>query len=157
MNSLSKNDTQLYFAFGSNMSNKQVHERCPSAKKVALGFIPNYDLVFNRKGSYRPGGVASIEPTNEPERSVYGIIWEISKEDLNRLDEIEDLTAYERVIFDVSTLNGESCKCQTYVAYPQAEYVVPDPHYFELLINAAKETHLPQEYINHISKLLPSK
>lgn len=134
------------------MSLSQMMKRCPSAKRVGLGVIPNYELVFNRKGSYRPGGVASIVPSEDPTRNVYGVIWRITAEDLEALDHIEDPSAYERVKMEVESLDGLTYACQTYIAFPQAKHVTPDPHYLELLLNAAKSAALPSDYIKQISK-----
>ena len=151
-NSLRSSASQLYFSFGSNMSTPQMLERCPSAERVGIGVIPTYELVFKRKGSYRPGGVASIVPSEDPGQSVFGVIWKITSEDLEGLDKIEDPSAYERVTIDVQLLEGQTFPCQTYLAFPQAQHVTPDPHYLELLLDAAKAAALPQDYIELISR-----
>ncbi len=151
-NSSRNSASQLYFSFGSNMSTPQMLERCPSAERVGIGVIRQYELVFNRKGSYRPGGVASIVPSENPDQNVFGVIWKISSEDLEGLDDIEDPSAYERVTIDVQLLGGQILPCQTYLAFPQAQHVTPDPHYLELLLDAAKAAALPPDYIDLISR-----
>lgn len=152
MYSSNDSDSVIYFAFGSNMSEPQMRERCPSAERVEVGFVPKYELVFNRKGSYRPGGVASIAPSDNPERSVYGIIWRLSTEDLQELDRIEDPNAYERVTINARSITGQTYKCQAYLAYPEADYVAPDPEYLKLLLHAAREAGLPERYVQWISR-----
>ncbi len=73
-----------YFAYGSNMSAKQMQERVPSAQKVGIGFLDNFALVFNRKGTYRDGGVASI--VDAAHRKVWGVIWSVAKSEMEALD-----------------------------------------------------------------------
>lgn len=152
MNSLISNTSHYYFSFGSNMSTPQMRKRCPSAERVGIGIIQQYELVFNRKGSYRPGGVASIVPSEDPDQYVYGVIWKLTSKDLEELDNIEDPKAYERITIDVQLLGDQIYSCQTYISFPQANYVIPDPHYLELLLEAARAADLPQDYIELISK-----
>ena len=147
----------LYFAFGSNMSTGQMRRRCPTAARIDLAYVPGHDLVFNRLGTHRPGGVASIAPNADPESRVYGIVWRLHTRDLLRLDEIEDLTAYERITMQVHSLEGETYHCHTYRAFPQAEHIPPDPEYMEIILRAAIEAQFPQEYIRRISALKPEE
>lgn len=114
--------------------------------------MPNYKLVFNRKGTYRPGGVASIERSGEQESSMYGIIWRLCSQDLLELDRIEDPKAYERVPIEAQLLDGGTYECQTYPAYPEATHVSPDPEYLDLLLQAAKPSGLPDDYVQRISR-----
>ena len=88
-------NSELYFSFGSNMDREQMKQRVPQAEYVGVGYVPDHDLVFNRKGSYRPGGVASIVPM--PGVRAYGVVWAISPEELAEMDRVEDPTAYERI------------------------------------------------------------
>lgn len=148
---LDKFITTNYFAYGSNMSERQIKERCPSAKKISNGCAPGYELVFNRKGTYRPGGVASIEKSPNPDSRVFGVIWALSKSDFDKLDAIEDPTAYERVTLPINDDNNKVIECEVYIAYPEEGEIVPDPDYLELLINSAIEAKLPEDYIKTIS------
>jgi gamma-glutamylcyclotransferase (GGCT)/AIG2-like uncharacterized protein YtfP len=134
------------------MSEMQIKERCPSAQKISNGWIAGYELVFNRKGTYRPGGVASIEKNSNPDSRVYGVIWALSKSDFNKLDAIEDPTAYERVTLPISDDNNKIIESEVYIAYPEEGEITPDPDYLELLINSAIEAKLPEYYIKTISK-----
>jgi gamma-glutamylcyclotransferase (GGCT)/AIG2-like uncharacterized protein YtfP len=90
---------QLYFSYGSNMSKKQMKERVPHAEVVGLGHILGYKLEFNRIGTYRAGGVASIVPHIGGE--VHGVIWQVPKPELEALDKIEDPRAYDRIQMSV--------------------------------------------------------
>ena len=130
-------------------------ERCPSALKMGVGYIPQQKLVFNRKGSYRPGGVASIAPSTDTNSRVFGIVWRLSAEDLATLDCIEHPSAYYRKTLGVVMPDGEKIGCHTYIAFPEADHVTPDPEYFELLYQAAVSAALPADYLKQILALRP--
>jgi gamma-glutamylcyclotransferase len=139
----------LYFAFGSNMDREQMNKRAPQAEYVGVGYVPDHDLVFNRKGSYRPGGVASIVPASGAR--AYGVVWAISPAELAEMDRIEDPRAYERVQKTVITTDGKELLCNVYIAFPQGDIPADQP-YLELIIKAAQTASLPPEWIDRIKK-----
>jgi len=141
---------ELYFAYGSNMKQAQMTERAKSAKVLKVGFLPDHRLVFNREGSYRPGGVASVEP--ESESRVYGVIYRMSGIDFAALDETEDPKAYRRTTKEVLGIDGSRYMCHVYEAIPTGQ-LEPDPQYLETLISAAQEADLPPEYIQELEAL----
>jgi len=51
-----------YFAYGTNLSKKQMLERCPDSQPVLTATLPNYKLVFVSWSRQWRGGVASIMP-----------------------------------------------------------------------------------------------
>lgn len=136
-----------YFAYGSNMDTDQMKDRSPSAEKVGIGILKNYSLVFNRKGTYRKGGVASVEDSKD--NNVYGVIWKLNSEDLLKLDITEDPNAYERELYSVYTMDGKVHNCYVYVAFPQGD-IKPDPEYLDKIINAAISAELPSSYIEYL-------
>jgi cation transport regulator ChaC len=142
---------EYYFAYGSNMCQSQMVSRCPSAIRIATGVLLDSRLVFNRRGSYRPGGVASIQPACD--ERVYGVVWKISTDEFQRLDETEDKDAYRREEMTVHSLNGETYRCQVYRAIPKGT-VSPDPEYLEELVQCAKESALPSHYISSLERLI---
>lgn len=143
-------EDQLYFSYASNMDPEQMKSRCSSAEWIGVGLLKDHELVFNRRGTYRDGGVGSVEPA-EGER-VYGVIWKIDLNDLLRLDEFENLDAYKRETFRVLDLEGESHECHAYQAKPEGEYD-PDPVYLRKVIRAAKAAGLPEQYIERLEAL----
>lgn len=134
----------LYFSYGSNMDLSQMKERCPSAEKISNGYVENYSLVFNRKGDYRDGGVASIEPASNSR--VYGVIFEMSKDDFKELDRIENPNSYVRKIMRINSLDHGELECNLYLAIPEGD-ISPDEEYLEKIISAAHIANLPLDYI----------
>lgn len=141
---------ELYFAYGSNMVEEQMKERCKSAVKVGIGALNDHKIVFNRKGTYRPGGVASIEES-EGQR-VYGVIWKIHSSEFWELDEKEDPKAYVRRKIPVYTLSGEHHSCHIYEAIPQRGVFKPSKDYLKTMVRGAKEAGLPDDYIKYLEE-----
>jgi cation transport regulator ChaC len=141
---------EYYFAYGSNMCQSQMLSRCPSAIGVSPGVLSRHRLVFNRRGSYRPGGVASIEGAGG--ERVYGMIWKISRQEFQYLDEMEDPAAYEREELTVHSLQGKPFVCHVYRAIPDGT-IPPDPEYLKQLVECAKKAELPSGYIHSLESL----
>lgn len=74
----------LYLAYGSNLNLTQMAERCPGAKAVGKGELPGWRLAF--RGAQR-GYYLTLLP--EPEGKVPVGVWEVTPEDVRRLDEYE--------------------------------------------------------------------
>ncbi len=62
------------------------------------------------------------------------------------LQKREDPKAYKRKEMKVNLLEGEDIQCQVYVAIPTGNYK-PDKAYLEILIKAAKQAELPDDYV----------
>jgi gamma-glutamylcyclotransferase (GGCT)/AIG2-like uncharacterized protein YtfP len=142
--------TENYFAYGSNMDGAQLAERVGPMQCLGVGRLKDHILAFNRRGTYRPGGVASVEPKSG--RDVYGVVWRISPDGLSELDRIEDPAAYHRQSMIIEMRSGETIRCQVYVSFPEG-VVSPDPDYLDLIIRAAKKVGLPADYIREIEAL----
>ncbi|MEQ8559381.1 MAG: gamma-glutamylcyclotransferase family protein [Henriciella sp.] len=140
---------RLYFAYGSNLKTEQLEKRVGPVEPVALARLDDYKLVFNRRGSYRPGGVASIKPYKAS--TVYGVVFKLGEEAFSKLDEIEDPAAYERVPLTVTTEDGKPLRCQTYVAFPQG-YFPPSPAYLDIIREGAREHGLPPDYVRALGR-----
>lgn len=138
-----------YFAYGSNMLTERISDRLGTVEQVGIGLLHNYQLVFNRRGSYSPGGVASIIPWQG--RSVFGVIWELNNKQLNLLDEIEDPAAYSRRSVSVEMKDGSPVDCLTYIAFSQG-YHPPTKKYLSYLIQGAKEHNLPSRYARNLRR-----
>jgi gamma-glutamylcyclotransferase len=138
-----------YFAYGSNMSPAQLAERCPSVRFLCVAKLENYRLAFTRHSANRGCGVADIVPA--PGQAVWGVLFELSEDDLKVLDRFEGANqsppAYQRVNVQVSTENGQSFNALTYeVAAKSAVPLRPDKRYLGLILEGALTWRLPSEY-----------
>lgn len=160
---LAMSNTFNYFAYGSNLLANRIHVNNPTAVRVGIGKLENYRLDFIRFTKYWKGAIATIVPTNG--EIVWGAIWEISVEDLPRLDKQEGVTsgAYVPLNIDVILPDGNKKKCRTY-----QQTVAPEKHvnlshlpnerkpswiYLKTIIKGAEESGLPQEYQNFLKNI----
>lgn len=139
--------SNLYFAYGSNIDAGQMFSRLGSAEFIAIAVLDNHRLVFNRRGDYRAGGVASIEPKRGDH--VYGVVWRIPDDGFSKLDRIEGPNSYDRIPIRVQSLAGDPLDCETYVAYPQGHFA-PDNNYLDVIVRAAEAHGFPEEYVAYL-------
>ena len=117
-----------YFAYGSNLSRKQMKERCPDSKPMFVVSLRNYKLVFVGWLRQWRGGVASIK-TFRGEK-VLGAIYEVSERDLRQLDKYEGYpNNYTRVKVTVADEFGNQIEAVTYIKAGQLEETQPSREY----------------------------
>ena len=125
-----------YFAYGSNLNQRQMLERCPDSKPKFIATLPNYKLVFVGWSRQWRGGVASIKPFRG--ERVPGAIYEISDRDLRRLDSCEGYREgypgdYNRLNVTVFDEKGESIAATTYIKARQSEETPPSQEYLSIM------------------------
>jgi gamma-glutamylcyclotransferase len=121
-----------YFAYGSNLNQKQMLERCPDSKPRFIATLPNYKLVFVGWSRQWRGGVASIKPFRG--ERVPGAIYEISDRDLRRLDSREGYPGdYNRLNVTVFDEKGEPIAATTYIKTKQSEETPPSQEYLSIM------------------------
>ena len=72
------------------MSSMRLKKRVESAEVISSGILENHKLVFHKKSTKDGSGKCDAFLTNSPNDKVYGVIYPIHKNDLNRLDSFED-------------------------------------------------------------------
>merc|ERR1711990_108916 len=70
-----KQETFLYFAYGSNMLTQRIRINNPSARFQSLGRLHHHKLDFNHKSKKWGGAVATIE--EEQDSEVWGVLWQV--------------------------------------------------------------------------------
>jgi len=133
-----------YFAYGSNMDWQQMQRRCPSAKFVCVGRLPDYRFAIARHSRLRDCGTATILAQRGNE--VWGIVYEVSDDDLRALDAFED--GYRREILSVTALNDGDAPFQALVYIAEKEENVPLPNavYKRHILDGARHWQLPAPY-----------
>jgi len=127
-----------YFAYASNLSRKQMLERCPDAKPKFIATLPNYKLIFTGWSRKWHGGVASIKPFRGDK--VIGAIYEISERDLRLLDRYEGYpNIYNRREVVVFPEDVEAVKAVTYIKVEQSEETKPSPEYVATIQQGYKD------------------
>ena len=84
------NDSQtvsMYFAYGSNLSQAQMANRCPTAKRLGVAVLEGHRLSFTAFSRGWKGGVADVGEAAG--REVWGLLDELTPADLTALDGYE--------------------------------------------------------------------
>ena len=90
----------LYFAFGSNLLAERIHIMNPSAVFKSVGKVKGYKLDFGYFSQRWQGAAATI--TQDPNSTVYGVIWELEQEHQETLDQQESVPrVYRRIQVEV--------------------------------------------------------
>ncbi len=133
-----------YFAYGSNMDVEQMKQRCPGAVLVDKVYIDGYKFLINERG------VGTI--VRDISKTVYGILWLITKEDEKALDRYEGIGQYHYFKIDLETLSidnpGKSYYALAYIAYNNIPGK-PREGYVERVVEAARMNGLKEEYIQN--------
>ena len=115
-----------YIAYGSNMVKEQMAYRCPGAKLIGTGYLPNHRLAFYLH--------ATVERSRARDARVPVAVWEIDEADEQRLDRYEGFPNYyvklrRRVVLS----DGSEIEGMVYVMIlirrqpPTAEYYRANP------------------------------
>ena len=125
----------MYFAYGSNLDLIQMKRRCPSSKLISKGSLSGYRLTFNRFSSGWGGGVADVIQAQDSK--VWGLVFEISDTDLERLDRYEGYHKDETSLSDV----------WVYTVVEKQKFVKPTLEYLQIIKKAAKKWNFPKTYL----------
>jgi gamma-glutamylcyclotransferase (GGCT)/AIG2-like uncharacterized protein YtfP len=133
--------TKHYFAYGSNMNEKQMASRCPGCKLIGRARLKGYSFLINERG------VASV--TVAPKRIVHGLLWTITDADEKALDRYEGVgrKLYAKSTVTVgSEADGANIDALLYIGSDNSPGS-PRPSYLEKIIGAARAHNLPTEYV----------
>jgi len=127
-----------YFAYASNLSRKQMSERCPDSQPKFVATLPNHKLIFSGWSRKWHGGTATIRPFQG--EKVIGAVYEISDRCLRSLDKHEGYpTIYNRVNKMVIAEDGERVEVITYVMREQSKEIQPAPEYVAVIQQGYKD------------------
>ena len=138
----------LYFAYGSNMDRAAMLQRCPASKPVGIGRLMRHRFIIFEEG------YASV--TRDPQRAVWGMVWDLALSDVPALDRYESLHTglYSKVLQPIVTEQGPR-RAMVYIGR-SAKPGTPLPGYMEGVIEAATHAGLPEDYVRGLGVWLPS-
>jgi len=134
------------FAYGSIMKSSEMKHTCSSAESKGMACLPGRRVVFN--GSSKAwGGAGAADLTADPDSAVWGVIWDLSDEDVERLDRREGVPhSYTPCEVEVVDPAGDGLVANTYTRpHPQQERA-PSVAYAQAILEGASENNLPTEY-----------
>src|SRR5690625_4272884 len=97
---------QLYFAYGSNLNQKQMTLRCPGSRPIGRAQLQGWELEFRRV-------LTIVQKTGAV---VEGGLWEITQADEVALDRYEGFPGwYDKRLVTVQTPGGNEVQAMTYI------------------------------------------
>ena len=130
----------VYFAYGSNMLPARLKVRCESARVIGVATAPDHGLEFSKRGYMDHSGKASLISAGYRGVHTPGVLYEITNEDLVKLDRAEGVGhGYNRhdgfpVVIGAT---GETVKASTYIATLSDDRLRPFDWYLALVIAGA--------------------
>jgi gamma-glutamylcyclotransferase (GGCT)/AIG2-like uncharacterized protein YtfP len=152
----------LYFAYGSNLDPEQMRSRCPSSHVAGLASLRDHRLIFPLPSDRWGGGVSSVQPAHGP--TVWGVLYELTDEDLVALDGFEGyhgagaVNVYDReqVSVDLTRPDDGSIprrvRAWIYIARP-IRPTPPSRRYLDAILRGARHHRLPDEYVSALESL----
>jgi len=130
----------LYFAYGSNMDEAAMRERCPKSRRLARARLARHRFFIMEPG------YASV--ARDPARDVHGFLYDLALSDVPALDRYEELHRglYRKLTQPVLRAEGGALQALVYVGTSRAEGRAK-PGYMEAVIIAAEAGGLPEPYI----------
>lgn len=137
-------ERSYYFAYGSNLLKKRLLERIGKFHTASVAILKGYKFIYNKKSI---DGTAKANLIKEPNSKVYGVCYEIDRDDLNILRNYEK--GYDDRKLTVSLIDfNTDAEVNTYISQSITEQPV-SKDYRQIIIQGAKEWGIDQNYINN--------
>ena len=134
------------------MKEAQILKRCPGAGLRGVARLPDYriDFTISAPERWRGGGCADIVVDRGSE--VWGLLYEMSADDLNRLDTAEG-SRYRRVELPVTNESGMTVRAFAYEVVDKAPSKCPAREYLNIIKDAARSYHFPKSYTQYLDSI----
>lgn len=134
-----KETTEYYFAYGSNMSRRQMRHRCPRATYMGAALLSGWALAERM--------FADID--RKRGNVVHGIAWKVTPSDVRALDSYEGVSCglYEKTYVYITLEDGTNVRALVYTETARSkqdrEGVAFSLSYAALCAEAAAECEIP--------------
>lgn len=134
-----------YFAYGSNLDETQMKERCQESELIGVAVLKNYRLDFTIYSKKRMCGCADIVKDKGSE--VWGLIYVLSEKDLQQLDAFEgNPNYYRRTKVNVTDRTGKTIEACTYEVVNKLPFQAPSSQYLDIIKTASRKFNFPKNY-----------
>jgi gamma-glutamylcyclotransferase (GGCT)/AIG2-like uncharacterized protein YtfP len=140
-----------YFAYGSNMNWEQMKRRCPSTQFVCVASLKDYRFAIARHSRLRNCGTANI--FGDMGSEVWGIVYDVSDQDLILLDGFEDGYRREKLLVSAGGDSQGSLEVLVYIAEKEETVPLPKPEYKRLIIEGARHWNIPEFYCSMLEQI----
>jgi cation transport regulator ChaC len=149
----------LYFAYGSNMDEGQMKDRCPGAEFLCVGRLEDYRLCFPRYSKARRGGVSSIE--KRLGQTVWGVIYKVPESEIHLLNGYEcykegrdpQKNSYDRRKMFIEGKDQRKHCSLVYIANVDRPYKPSRDSYLNYIIRGAEQHQhagIPVDYLKRL-------
>lgn len=141
---------KFYFAYGSNLWQQQMQNRCPGSQNIGMGVLKGFRWIISTRG------YANIIESSSDE--VHGVIYKISAPDEDSLDVCEGvhLGCYTKETIRVVSID-QTVECLVYID-PITDEGNPKAEYVERINKGISDTNLPADYVHtHIRRFIKSR
>jgi gamma-glutamylcyclotransferase (GGCT)/AIG2-like uncharacterized protein YtfP len=127
-----------YFAYGMNTNLAEMARRCPTAQSLGAARIDDYEFVFRTHAdiAQSPGSIC------------YGVLWNISKEDLKALDRLEGYPYYYNRFRVRVNLGDHFVYALTYQMTDQSYIQEPGRGYLDMVTEGYQQNGVPTAQID---------
>lgn len=134
---------KLYMAYGSNMNQERMMERCPTAKILGSAILKSYRLLFRGENA---GAVATIEKQDGGILPV--VIWEITPSDEIALDRYEGFPFLYRKEYIKLKFGGKQIEALVYILNDGRPLGLPSRYYYEIIKKGYETVKLDIKILN---------
>lgn len=139
-----------YFAYGSNLDADQMRERCPSSRPLERARLDDHRLDFTHWSRRWQGGAADV--VREPGAIVWGVVYRLYVDDLERLDRFEG--GYARIQVCVEGASGNRHEAVSYSVRERASHAPCEP-YLARMLDWGERWGLPESYLEGLRRRTP--
>jgi cation transport regulator ChaC len=142
-----------YFAYGTLLDIDYMRQFCPSARAVGVMRLDGYELGFARCADPSRGG-CTLDAA--PDGTVWGVQYELSDEDMAKLDEASGVPKghWARKRVTVRDAAGNRVDTTTYVIPERSGPYAPSDSYVAPILKGAAAFDLPTRYIARLRQLV---
>ncbi len=147
-----------YFAYGSNMSEKQIKKRLVREVIGEKGLLKGFTLIFNKQADNKQAdnkhGISYANIINKEGSEVQGAIYEISESELSKIDSKEGYPDhYNRIVLNVKREYGQEIPCVVYIAncFKVKSGLKPEKEYLDRLLAGKK--YMTEDYYEKLQKV----
>ena len=135
-----------YFAYGMNTNLLEMSQRCPTSICLGPAWIDNYEFVFR----------THADIAKSPGKRCYGVLWDISKQDLKALDALEGFPYYY-TRFRVRVNTDENfVYALTYQMTDQSYIQEPGSGYLAMVREGYQQNGVPDDQIDRAINMVCS-
>ena len=147
--------TRYFFAYDTLMDQSAIARYVKGLRPAKVVSLPNHRLIWPYYLPPRSSGIPSLERTNMDGDEVWGILYDAGNKDFKPLERFLKLpNRYHRVGVKPQDRGGRIFPAFTYVLTISDDLPSkPSSSYKELLIGAARERGLPDEWIGKLEAL----